>query len=56
MPQFPGQIRISLIPQLIKGILIVLQKLLKCFNYTAISTFTIPALLVLTLIYSFKFK
>ena len=42
------QVRITLISQLIKGILIVLQKLLKYFNSTATSAFTILSLLVLS--------
>ena len=48
MTQFAYQVRITLISQLIKGILIVLQKLLKYFNSTATSAFTILSLLVLS--------
>ena len=47
MRKFVGQVRIRLISQLIKGILIALQKLLKYFNGTAISAFVIPRSLVL---------
>ena len=45
--QFVDQVRVRLILQLIKGISRVIQKLLKYFNGTAISTFTISSLLVL---------
>ena len=47
MIQLPDQVRITLISQLIKGILKVLKKLFKYFNDTAISTSIIPSLLVL---------
>ena len=46
MRKFVGQVRIRLISQLIKGILIALQKLLKYFNGTDISAFVIPRSLV----------
>ena len=47
MTQFAEQVNIRLISQLIRGISTVFQKLLKYFNGTAISAFTILALLVL---------
>ena len=47
MTQFADQVRIRLILQLIKGISIVLQKLLKYFNDKAISAFKLPRSLVL---------
>ena len=47
MIQLPDQVRITLISQLIKGILKVLKKLFKYFNDTAISAFIIPRSLVL---------
>ena len=37
-----GQIKMRLISQSIKGILIILQKLLEYFNGTIISTFFVP--------------
>ena len=48
MTHFSDQVRIRLIPKLIKGIPRVLEKFLKYFNGTAISPFIIPALLVLS--------
>ena len=45
---FSDQVRIRLSSQLIKGISIVLQKLLSYFKDTAISAFIISALLVLS--------
>ena len=45
--QLVDQVRVRLILQLIKGISRVIQKLLKYFNGTAISAFTISSLLVL---------
>ena len=47
MAEFADQIKIKLILQLIKDISIVLHKLLKYFNGTALSTFTVPSLLEL---------
>ena len=48
MTQFADQVRIRLISQLIKGISIFLQKLLKYFKSTATSAFTMPSLVVLS--------
>ena len=45
--QFIGQVKVSLIPQLICKISRVLWKLLNYFNGAAIYTFAIPALIVL---------
>ena len=47
MKQFSDQVRIRLILKLIKGISRVLQKLLKYFNGTGISTFIVLAALLL---------
>ena len=46
MTQFAGQVKIRLTSQLIKGISRVLQKILKYFNGTIISTFYVPNLLL----------
>ena len=48
MTQFADHVRIRLILQLIKHILIVFQKLCKYFDGISISAFIIPCLLVLT--------
>ena len=48
--QFLDQVKISSIWQLIKGILRVLQKLLRYFSGTIISTSTLPAILPLLLL------
>ena len=45
---FADEVRIRLISQLIKGVSIVLQKLVKHFNDTDIIVFIIPALLILS--------
>ena len=47
MRRLADEVRIRLIPQLIKGISRVFQRLFKYFNGTAICTFTILALLIL---------
>ena len=53
--QFADQSKISSIPQLIKGISRVLQKLLKYFNGTIISTpFISPSLFVWPVIFALK--
>ena len=45
------QVNMRLILQLIKGILRVLQKVLKYFNETIISTFSVPPATVLPVIF-----
>ena len=49
MTQFEDHVKTSSTSQLIKGISRVLQKLLKYFNGTIISTSTLPAILPLLL-------
>ena len=54
MTQFADQFKISSTSQLIKGISRVLQKLLKYFNGTIISTLIIPLSLVWPVIFVLK--
>ena len=52
--QFLDQVKISSTSQLIKGISRVLQKLLRYFNGTIISTLIIPSLIVWPVIFVLK--
>ena len=54
MTQFTDQFKISSASKLIKEILRVLQKWHRCFNGTITSTFTLPAILPLTVIVVLK--